>query len=123
MLKLYRKRGTALKLFRYNLDSPYPSNGNTAGREERYKKEVVEPSYVINISKRNFMSKKQDAPGMRGYRTRNLNGLLRDKRNDTHIGTIEKQYDVDLNVRSDMHLGEFLKEHNIKSLNDLFNDR
>ena len=47
------------------------------------------------------------------------NGQLRDKRDDTHIGTIEKQYGLDLDVRSDMHLGTYLKEHNIKSLNDL----
>jgi len=62
-----------------------------------------------------------DAPGMRGYRSRNLNGLLRDKRDDTHMGTIEKQYDLNLGVRSDMHLGSYLKEHEIKSLNDLVN--
>lgn len=64
----------------------------------------------------------KDAPGMRGYRSRNKNGLLRDKRNDTHIGTIEKQYGIDLNVRSDMHLGNYLETHNIKSLNNLIND-
>lgn len=60
-----------------------------------------------------------DASGMKGYRTRNDNGQLRDKRDDTHIGTIEKQYGKDFGVRSDMHLGTFLKEHDIKSLNDL----
>ena len=63
----------------------------------------------------------KDAPGMRGYRSRNQDGQLRDKRDDTHMGTIEKKYDIDLNVRSDMHLGNYLKEHNIKSLNDLIN--
>ena len=62
---------------------------------------------------------KNDAPGMKGCRSRNNNGLLRDKRDDTHMGTIEKQYGKDFNVRSDMHLGTFLKQHNIKSLNDL----
>ena len=64
-----------------------------------------------------YMAK--DAPGMRGYRSRNQNGQLRDKRDDTHIGTIEKQYGLNLNARSDMHLGNYLKKHNIKSLNDL----
>ncbi len=63
----------------------------------------------------------KDAPGMRGYRSRNQNGLLRDKRDDTHMGTIEKQYGLDLDVRSDMHLGNYLEKHNIKSLNDLVN--
>ncbi|HLA87845.1 MAG TPA: hypothetical protein VJL10_07480 [Anaerolineales bacterium] len=61
----------------------------------------------------------KDAPGMRGERSRNQNGLLRDKRDDTHIGTVEKQYNRDLGVRDDMHLGNFLKHQGIASLNDL----
>jgi len=65
----------------------------------------------------------KDAPGMRGNRSRNQNGLLRDKRDDTHVGTIEKQYDVNLKARSDMHLGTYLEKHNIKSLNDLINNQ
>lgn len=56
---------------------------------------------------------------MRGCRSRTKKGPLRDKRDDTQIGTIEKQYEIDLGVRSDMHLGTYLKMHNIKSLNDL----
>ncbi len=63
--------------------------------------------------------RKADAEGMKGYRTRNEDGQLRDKRDDTHMGTIEKQYGRDFNVRSDMQLGTYLKEHGIKSLNDL----
>ena len=61
----------------------------------------------------------KDAPGMKGNRSRNNDGELRDKRNDTQMGTIEKQYNRDFNVRSDKELGNYLKEHNIKSLNDL----
>lgn len=61
----------------------------------------------------------EDAPGMRGLRGRNENGQLRDKRDDTHMGTIEQQYGRDFKVRSDMHLGEFLKQRGIDSLNDL----
>lgn len=61
----------------------------------------------------------EDAKGMKGYRTRNENGELRDKRDDTHMGTIEEQYGRDFHVRDDMHLGNYLKEHKIKSLNDL----
>ncbi len=61
----------------------------------------------------------KDAPGMRGDRSRDKNGQLRDKRDDTHIGTIEKQYGIDLSVRSDMQLGTYLKREGIKSLNDL----
>lgn len=63
-----------------------------------------------------------DAPGMRGYRTRNNGGELRDKRDDTHMSTIEDKYNIDLEVRGDMHLGTYLKEQGIKSLNDLIND-
>ncbi len=65
----------------------------------------------------------KDAPGMRGNRSRNHDGHLRDKRDDTHMGTIEKQYGRDFGVRSDKHLGNFLKENNVKSLNDLIAGR
>jgi hypothetical protein len=61
----------------------------------------------------------KDAPGMKGYRSRNENGHLRDKRDDTHMGTIEDKYNRDLGVRADMHLGNYLKQNNVKSLNDL----
>jgi hypothetical protein len=61
----------------------------------------------------------KDAAGMKGYRSRNENGRLRDKRDDTHIGTIEKKYSVDLGAKSNMHLGKYLKQKGIKSLNDL----
>lgn len=61
----------------------------------------------------------KDAPGMKGYRSRNQDGLLRDKRDDTHMGTIEKKYDRDFGVRSDKQLGNFLKEKGVASLNDL----
>jgi len=60
-----------------------------------------------------------DAPGMRGDRSRNQDGQLRDKRDDTHMGTIENQYNRDFGVRSDMKLGNFLEQNNIASLNDL----
>ncbi len=62
---------------------------------------------------------KNDVPGMRGDRSRNQNGQLRDKRDDTHMGTIEEQYDRDFGVRDDKQLENFLKENNIASLNDL----
>lgn len=47
---------------------------------------------------------KQDAPGMRGPRSRNDDGQLRQKRGDTLVRTIEEQYDVDFGVRGDMRL-------------------
>lgn len=65
------------------------------------------------------MASKKDAPGMKGERSRNQDGQLRDKRDDTHMGTIEKKYNRDFDVRSDKQLGNFLKENNIASLNDL----
>lgn len=65
------------------------------------------------------MSKKMDAPGMKGERSRNQSGELRQKRSDTHIGTIEEKYGRDFDTRSDKQLGNFLKENNLNSLNDL----
>lgn len=65
----------------------------------------------------------KDAEGMRGYRSRNKDGQLRDKRDDTLVGTIEKKYNIDLGVRSDMQLGTYLKEKGIASLNDLVNGK
>lgn len=46
-----------------------------------------------------------DAPGMRGNRSRNQTGELRQKRGDTLVGTLalEQQYG-DLGVRSDCRL-------------------
>ncbi|MBK9672329.1 MAG: hypothetical protein IPO70_08745 [Bacteroidetes bacterium] len=61
----------------------------------------------------------KDASGMKGYRSRNQDGELREKRGDTHMSTIENKYGRDFKVRSDMHLDTFLKENNIASLNDL----
>ena len=60
-----------------------------------------------------------DAQGMKGYRSRNKNGPLREKRGDTNIETIEKKYGVDFKVRGDMHLDTFLKKKGYDSLNDL----
>ncbi len=65
----------------------------------------------------------KDAPGMRGHRSRNKSGPLRDKRDDTNVETIEKQYDRDFNVRGDMHLDTLLEKTGQKSLNDLIHSR
>lgn len=69
------------------------------------------------------MATKNDAPGMKGQRSRNEDGQLRKKRNDTLVKTIENQYDIDLKVRSDMELGTYLEKNNIASLNDLINGK
>ena len=63
----------------------------------------------------------KDAPGMRGNRSRNENGRLRDTRDDKHVGTLEKQYVRDFDVRADMHVGTLLKIKGVASVNDLIN--
>jgi len=69
------------------------------------------------------MSCKNDAPGMKGCRSRNQRGPLREKRGDTHIETIEEQYGIRFGFRGDMHLDTLLEKLNKKSLNDLINDQ
>lgn len=69
------------------------------------------------------MSIKNDAPKMKGQRGRNKDGTLRKKRSDTHIKTIENQYNIDLKVRGDKHLGTHLKDKGVDSLNDLINGK
>ena len=61
----------------------------------------------------------KDAPGMKGYRTRNENGQLRDTRDDKHVGTLEKKYGRDFGVRSDMHVDELLKRTGMPSVHKL----
>jgi hypothetical protein len=70
-----------------------------------------------------LMGRAPDAPGMRGYRSRDNSGPLRKKRSDTHVGNIEKLYGVNFNVRSDMQLGTLLKKTGEASLNDLLHKR
>jgi hypothetical protein len=64
----------------------------------------------------------KDAPGMRGTRSRNRDGRLREKRGDTYVGTIERQYGKEFMVRSDMHQDTLLKRLGKSSLNDLVHD-
>lgn len=61
----------------------------------------------------------KDAPGMRGDRSRNQTGELRQKRGDTHVGTLEEQYGRDFNARSDMRLDTLLRREGADSLSDL----
>ena len=56
---------------------------------------------------------------MRGYRSRTEHGPLRAKRGDTNVETIEKQYDLEFDVRGDMHLDTLLEKKGFSSLNDL----
>ncbi len=61
------------------------------------------------MSNRKAPPVRHDDPGMKGPRSRNEDGELRQKRGDTLVGTIENQYGVDFGVRSDMKL-ETLRE-------------
>ena len=45
--------------------------------------------------------------------------LIRNKRSDTKMGSIEKKYGKDFGVRSDKKLGSYLQEKGYKSLSDL----
>ena len=66
------------------------------------------------------MTVKNDDPTMRGSRSRNgTSGRMRQKRSDTHAGTIEHEYNVDLGCRSDKHLGTLFAELNVDSLSQL----
>lgn len=60
----------------------------------------------------------KDAPGMKGNRSRNQDGELRKTRSDKQVGTIEKQYGVDLDARSDMKIGNYLKREGLDSVHD-----
>jgi hypothetical protein len=61
----------------------------------------------------------KDAAGMRGERSRNESGELRQKRGDTHVGTIEEHYGRDFNARSDMRLDTLLRREGADSLSHL----
>jgi hypothetical protein len=60
---------------------------------------------------------------MKGQRARTESGTLRQKRGDTHAGTIEELYHVDLGVRSDKKLSNVLKDEGVDSLNDLLDKK
>jgi hypothetical protein len=62
---------------------------------------------------------RHDAPGMKGPRSRNEDGELRQKRGDTHVGTIEQQYGVNFGVRSDMKLDTLRERLGATSIDDL----
>ena len=48
---------------------------------------------------------RQDDPSMKGQRSRNdSNGRMRQKRSDTEAGTLEREYGVELDIRSDATL-------------------
>lgn len=64
----------------------------------------------------------KDAPGMKGYRSRNDDGQLRKTRGDKHVGSLEKEYGRDFGVRSDMHVETLFKKEGVDSVNDLLHE-
>jgi len=71
------------------------------------------------MAHRKAPSVRHDAPGMKGPRSRNEDGQLRQKRGDTRVGTIEEQYNIDLGVRSDTKLETLWQRLGVNSLEDL----
>jgi hypothetical protein len=49
---------------------------------------------------------------------RDQDGEIREKRGDTHMGNIEREYGRDFGVRSDMRLDTFLERNNLDSLSE-----
>ena len=52
-------------------------------------------------------------------KTKTSQKIIRQKRSDTKIQTVEKQYGKDFGVRGDMKLGTFLEKKGYKSLTQL----
>lgn len=48
--------------------------------------------------------------------TRQNQSQFRQKRSDTLVGTLERKYKVDFNVKSNMKLGNYLKKEGLPSL-------
>ena len=66
---------------------------------------------------------RKSSGGMRGGRSRNQDGRLRAKRGDTHAGTVEKTYGIDLDSRSDTHMRNVLERERVQSLDQLVNKK
>ncbi|OGK19020.1 hypothetical protein A3D80_03460 [Candidatus Roizmanbacteria bacterium RIFCSPHIGHO2_02_FULL_40_13b] len=52
-------------------------------------------------------------------RAKNNKGQFTPKRFDTKVGTIEKKYGIDLGVKSNMKLGNYLKQKGYRSLSEM----
>lgn len=59
-----------------------------------------------------------NAEKMRGHAQRNQDGSLRRIREDTLVETLEKRYDVDFGVRSDMEWGTLKEKLGVNSVRD-----
>jgi hypothetical protein len=63
--------------------------------------------------------KHQPVEGMNTSRTRDDNGQLRQKRGDTLVGSLEREYHVDFGVRGDMQLGTLRDRTGLTSIDAL----
>lgn len=52
-------------------------------------------------------------------RSRDEDGEIRQKRGDTHMGTLEKEYGVTFGVRADMELQTFRDRFNVTSIKEV----
>jgi hypothetical protein len=59
---------------------------------------------------------------MKTTRSKNSKGQFVAKRFDTKISTIEKKYDINLGVRGDTKLGNYLKKKGYPSLSKMLKD-
>jgi hypothetical protein len=64
------------------------------------------------------MTGKKHFPKGLDDRMRDQDGEIREKRGDTHMGSIEREYGRDFGVRSDMRLDTFLERNNLDSLSE-----
>lgn len=62
---------------------------------------------------------KNDDPNMAGCRSRNETGQMRRVRSDKTVGHVEEQYGVDIGRRSDMEIGNLMKEMDVTSQSQL----
>ncbi|MDH5533911.1 MAG: hypothetical protein OEX81_05820 [Candidatus Pacebacteria bacterium] len=60
---------------------------------------------------------------METKRTRTSKGSFRAVRRDTKVSTVEKKYGVDLGVRSDMKLGNYLSKQGYSSLSSMLRNK
>jgi hypothetical protein len=62
-----------------------------------------------------------NAQNMPGHAARTKGGPLRRIRGDTQIGTLEKRYSADFNVRKDMRWDTFKEEKKVESVKEALN--
>jgi hypothetical protein len=78
-----------------------------------------EHTFELAHQERNMAHHHERPVGMHTDRTRDDDGRLRQKRGDTHIGNIEREYGVDFGVRDDMHLQTLRAKTGLTSIEDL----